>query len=47
VPWYAQIWGRAIRHPVVLGVLGALGGLLLAICAFTLLQELSARRRGI
>ncbi|MGN6667886.1 MAG: cellulose biosynthesis cyclic di-GMP-binding regulatory protein BcsB [Trinickia sp.] len=47
VPWYAQIWGRAIRHPVMLGVLGALGGLLLAIGAFTALQELSARRRGI
>jgi hypothetical protein len=47
VPWYAQIWGRAIRHPILLGVLGALGGLLLAIAAFTLLQELSARRRGI
>lgn len=47
VPWYAQIWGRAIRHPVLLGVLGALGGLLLAIAAFTALQELSSRRRGI
>lgn len=47
VPWYAQIWGRAIRHPVLLGVLGALGGLLLAIAAFTALQALSARRRGI
>jgi hypothetical protein len=47
VPWYAQIWGRAIRHPVLLGLLGALGGLLLAIAAFTALQELSARRRGI
>lgn len=47
VPWYAQIWGRAIRHPILLGVLGALGGLLLAIGAFTALQELSARRRGI
>lgn len=47
VPWYAQIWGHAVRHPVLLGVLGALGGLLLAIAAFTALQELSARRRGI
>ena len=47
VPWYAQIWGRAIRHPVALGVLGAIGGLLLAIGAFTALQELAARRRGI
>lgn len=47
VPWYAQIWGRAIRHPILLGVLGAIGGLLLAIGAFTTLQELSARRRGI
>lgn len=47
VPWYAQIWGRAIRHPVLLGVLGAIGGLLLAIGAFTALQELAARRRGI
>ncbi|MGN6316363.1 cellulose biosynthesis cyclic di-GMP-binding regulatory protein BcsB [Trinickia sp.] len=47
VPWYAQIWGRAIRHPILLGVLGAIGGLLLAIGAFTALQELSARRRGI
>lgn len=47
VPWYAQVWGRAIRHPILLGVLGAIGGLLLAIGAFTALQELSARRRGI
>ncbi|PTB17807.1 cellulose biosynthesis cyclic di-GMP-binding regulatory protein BcsB [Trinickia symbiotica] len=47
VPWYAQIWGWAVRHPILLGVLGALGGLLLAIAAFTALQELSARRRGI
>ena len=47
VPWYAQVWGRAIRHPILLGVLGAIGGLLLAIAAFTALQELSARRRGI
>ncbi|HEV3104370.1 MAG TPA: cellulose biosynthesis cyclic di-GMP-binding regulatory protein BcsB, partial [Trinickia sp.] len=47
VPWYAKIWGWAIRHPILLGVIGALGGLLLAIGAFTALQELSARRRGI
>ncbi|HWX11345.1 MAG TPA: cellulose biosynthesis cyclic di-GMP-binding regulatory protein BcsB [Trinickia sp.] len=47
VPWYAQIWGRALRHPVLLGVLGALAGLVLAMGAFTALQALSARRRGI
>ncbi|CAG4901519.1 cellulose biosynthesis cyclic di-GMP-binding regulatory protein BcsB [Paraburkholderia saeva] len=47
VPWYARIWSKAIRHPVLLGVLGTLAGLLLAIGAFTALQELAARRRGI
>lgn len=47
VPWYARIWSSAIRHPVVLGLLGALGGLLLAIGAFVALQELAARRRGL
>jgi hypothetical protein len=47
VPWYARIWSRAIQHPVLLGVLGTLAGLLLAIGAFTALQELAARRRGI
>ncbi|MGF6778221.1 cellulose biosynthesis cyclic di-GMP-binding regulatory protein BcsB [Paraburkholderia sp. GAS334] len=47
VPWYARIWSKAIQHPVLLGVLGTLAGLLLAIGAFTALQELAARRRGI
>jgi hypothetical protein len=47
VPWYAKLWSRAIQHPVLLGVLGALAGLLLAIGAFTALQELAARRRGV
>jgi hypothetical protein len=47
VPWYAQLWSRAIQHPVLLGVLGAVAGLLLAIGAFTGLQELAARRRGV
>ncbi|MFM0037223.1 cellulose biosynthesis cyclic di-GMP-binding regulatory protein BcsB [Paraburkholderia strydomiana] len=47
VPWYAKLWSRAIEHPVLLGVLGALAGLLLAIGAFTALQELAARRRGV
>jgi hypothetical protein len=47
VPWYAQLWSRAIEHPVLLGVLGAIAGLLLAIGAFTGLQELAARRRGV
>jgi hypothetical protein len=47
VPWYGQLWGRAMRHPVMLGVLGALGGVLIALGAFTALQALAARRRGI
>jgi cellulose synthase operon protein B len=47
VPWYAKLWSKAIQHPVLLGVLGALAGLLLAIGAFTALQELAARRRGV
>ncbi|WP_094783291.1 cellulose biosynthesis cyclic di-GMP-binding regulatory protein BcsB [Paraburkholderia ribeironis] len=47
VPWYARLWSKAIQHPVLLGVLGALAGLLLAIGAFTALQELAARRRGV
>jgi hypothetical protein len=44
VPWYAKLWTTTIRHPVVLGVLA---GLLLAVGAFTALQALAARRRGI
>ncbi|MDR5794753.1 cellulose biosynthesis cyclic di-GMP-binding regulatory protein BcsB [Caballeronia sp. LZ008] len=47
VPWYAKLWGHAIRHPALLGLAGALAGLLLAIAAFAALQELAARRRGI
>jgi len=47
VPWYARIWSSAIQHPVLLGLLGAFGGLLLAIGAFVALQELASRRRGI
>jgi cellulose synthase operon protein B len=47
VPWYAQIWGRAMRHPVILAMLGVFAGLLLAMGAFTALQALAARRRGI
>jgi len=47
VPWYARLWSKAIQHPVLLGVLGAFAGLLLAIGAFTALQELAARRRGV
>ncbi|MGF6610308.1 hypothetical protein OKW45_005230 [Paraburkholderia sp. WSM4175] len=47
VPWYARLWSKAMQHPVLLGVLGALAGLLLAVGAFTALQELAARRRGV
>jgi cellulose synthase operon protein B len=47
VPWYAKLWGHAIRHPALLGLAGALAGVLLAIAAFAALQELAARRRGI
>ncbi|WP_341312574.1 cellulose biosynthesis cyclic di-GMP-binding regulatory protein BcsB [Paraburkholderia sp. IMGN_8] len=47
VPWYARLWSKAIQHPILLGVLGAFAGLLLAIGAFTALQELAARRRGV
>lgn len=47
VPWYAKLWSFAVRHPALLGVAGVLAGLLLAIAAFTALQELAARRKGI
>ncbi len=47
VPWYAKLWSRAVEHPVLLGLLGALAGLLIAIGAFAALQELAARRRGV
>ncbi|MGQ7938726.1 cellulose biosynthesis cyclic di-GMP-binding regulatory protein BcsB [Paraburkholderia sp. D1E] len=47
VPWYARLWSKAIQHPILLGVLGAIAGLLLAVGAFTALQELAARRRGV
>ncbi|MDR5784815.1 cellulose biosynthesis cyclic di-GMP-binding regulatory protein BcsB [Caballeronia sp. LZ065] len=47
VPWYAKLWSRLMLHPVLLGLLGALAGLLIAVGAFAALQELAARRRGI
>jgi hypothetical protein len=47
VPWYAQIWGRAMRHPILLGALGVLAGLLVAMGVFTALRGLAERRRGI
>ncbi len=47
LPWYAPFWSYSVRHPVLLGVLGVIAGLLLTIGAFTGLQALAARRRGI
>lgn len=46
VPWYARVWTHAARHPVVLGAVGVVAGLLLALGAFSLLQRIAARRRG-
>ncbi|MGU7775411.1 cellulose biosynthesis cyclic di-GMP-binding regulatory protein BcsB [Burkholderia sp. MR1-5-21] len=46
VPWYALVWTHAARHPVVLGVVGVVAGLLLALGAFSVLQRIAARRRG-
>ncbi|OMG73553.1 cellulose biosynthesis cyclic di-GMP-binding regulatory protein BcsB [Burkholderia ubonensis] len=46
VPWYARLWTHAARHPVVLGAVGVVAGLLLALGAFSVLQRVAARRRG-
>ncbi|KUY89603.1 MULTISPECIES: cellulose biosynthesis cyclic di-GMP-binding regulatory protein BcsB [unclassified Burkholderia] len=46
VPWYARVWTQAARHPVVLGVVGVVAGLLLALGVFSVLQRIAARRRG-
>ncbi|WP_347467344.1 cellulose biosynthesis cyclic di-GMP-binding regulatory protein BcsB [Burkholderia stagnalis] len=46
VPWYARLWTVAARHPVVLGAVGVVAGLLLALGAFSVLQRIAARRRG-
>jgi hypothetical protein len=47
LPWYAPLWRYAVEHPLLLGVLGVIAGLLLAIGAFAGLQTLAERRRGI
>ncbi|RXV73536.1 cellulose biosynthesis cyclic di-GMP-binding regulatory protein BcsB [Burkholderia stabilis] len=46
VPWYARVWTHAARHPVVLGAVGVVAGLLLALGVFSVLQRIAARRRG-
>jgi hypothetical protein len=46
VPWRDRVWGFASRHPVLLGALGVLAGLLLAVAAFNFLQRLAQRRQG-
>ncbi|WP_175963860.1 cellulose biosynthesis cyclic di-GMP-binding regulatory protein BcsB [Burkholderia pyrrocinia] len=46
VPWYARVWTQAARHPVVLGAVGVVAGLLLALGMFSVLQRIAARRRG-
>ncbi|TCW87041.1 cellulose biosynthesis cyclic di-GMP-binding regulatory protein BcsB [Burkholderia sp. SRS-46] len=46
VPWYARLWTHAARHPVALGAVGVVAGLLLALGAFSVLQRIAARRRG-
>jgi len=45
IPWHARIWGFAMRHPVLLGALGVLAGLLLAVNAFNFLHRVAERRR--
>ncbi|WP_076883145.1 cellulose biosynthesis cyclic di-GMP-binding regulatory protein BcsB [Burkholderia pseudomallei] len=47
VPWYARVWTAVARHPMLLGLLGAAAGLLLALGAFGALQRIAARRRGL
>ncbi|WP_342704044.1 cellulose biosynthesis cyclic di-GMP-binding regulatory protein BcsB [Burkholderia arboris] len=46
VPWYARVWTHAARHPVALGAVGVVAGLLLALGVFSVLQRIAARRRG-
>ena len=45
VPWRDRVLGFASRHPVLLGILGVLAGLLLAVGAFNFLQRLAQRRQ--
>ncbi|WP_175854006.1 cellulose biosynthesis cyclic di-GMP-binding regulatory protein BcsB [Burkholderia anthina] len=47
VPWYARVWTHAARHPVMLGAVGVVAGLLLALGVFSVLQRIAARRRGV
>jgi len=46
VPWYARVWTVAARHPLVLGAVGVVAGILIALGVFSLLQRIAARRRG-
>lgn len=46
VPWRDRVLGVASRHPVLLGMLGVIAGLLLAVGAFNFLQRLAQRRQG-
>ncbi|TCT07476.1 cellulose synthase subunit [Paralcaligenes ureilyticus] len=47
LPWYAQIWLVAIKHPMLLALLGILAGILVSVGVFLGLQSLSSRRRGV
>jgi len=40
------VWTEAARHPVLLGAVGVVAGLLLALGVFSVLQRIAARRRG-
>lgn len=45
-PWYALVWMRISTHPIVLALIGLLGGIAAAIGAFVALQRIAERRRG-
>jgi hypothetical protein len=47
LPWYANIWIVALKHPALLALFGILAGIMAAVGIFLGLQALASRRRGI
>ena len=47
IPWHARILGLATRHPVLLGLISVLAGLLLATGVFNFLHRLAERRQEV
>lgn len=47
LPWYAEIWMVALKHPALLALFGILAGIMVAVGVFLGLQALASRRRGV